>query len=178
MPLFLGANPAMIKQGKRKGERTLSEEEDLGFELINDLSDAQKAKAIIADHEFSDIYTTNLPVAEPLDNVGIQLKDMNESQRGIVQTMLKQFLSVMPDDLSAHRLNRLREENMDEIRFAYAGAFKLGASHYYRVQGKTFLLELDNSQNNANHIHVVWRDFDGDFGRDIIKAHYETSDHH
>lgn len=84
----------------------------------------------------------------------------------------------MPDDLASHRLNRLREEDMQEIRFAWAGAFALGAPHYYRVQGKTFLIEFDNTQNNANHIHSVWRDFNGDFGRDLIKEHYQNTDHH
>ena len=178
VPRFLGANPAMIKEGPRKGERTLEREEDLGFELINDLSDDQKAKAILPDHQFGDIKSTNIPQADPLDPAGIKNEQLNERQKGILQNLIKEYLAVMPDDLAAHRLERLRSEDMGEIRFAYAGSMKLGAAHYYRVQGKTFLIEFDNSQNNANHIHSVWRDFEGDFGRDLIKEHYQNSDHH
>ncbi len=178
VPRFLGSNPAMIKSGPRKGERTLKREEDLGFELINDLSDAQKTKAIIADYKFGDIESANLPEINPLDPAGIRMQELNEKQQGILKSLIKVYLSLMPDDQAAHRLERLRTEDMDEIRFAYAGAFELGAAHYYHVQGKTFLIEFENSQNNANHIHSVWRDFDGDFGRDLIREHYRHSEHH
>jgi len=178
VPRFLGSNPAMIKSGPRKGERTLKREEDLGFELINDLSDAQKAKAIIADYKFGDIASTNKPEIKPLDPTGIRMVELNEKQQRILKSLIQEYLSLMPDHQAAHRLDRLRTEDMDEIRFAYAGAFKLGAAHYYHVQGKTFLIEFDNSQNNANHIHSVWRDFDGDFGRDMIRIHYRNSEHH
>jgi len=178
IPRFLGANPAMIKEGTRKGERTLQKEEDHGFALINDLSESQVKKAIISNHELGDILTTNSAEASPLDPLGIKIQELNETQKGMLQTLIKEYLSVMPDDLASHRLSRLRKEDMEEIRFAWAGSFELGAAHYYRIQGKTFLIEFDNSQNNANHIHSVWRDFDGDFGRDLIKEHYQNSDHH
>jgi hypothetical protein len=46
------------------------------------------------------------------------------------------------------------------------------------VQGPTFLLECANSQNNANHIHSVWRDFEGDFGRDTLGNHYRHGHEH
>jgi hypothetical protein len=178
VPRFLGANPAMIKNGERKGERTLQQEEDLGFALINDFSQSQKAKAMITNHRFGDIKTTNSVEAYPLEPIGIKTHEMNENQNELLKALIKEYLSIMPDDLATHRLNRLREEDMDEIRFAWAGSLQLGAAHYYRVQGKTFLIEFDNSQNNANHIHSVWRDFKGDFGRDLIREHYQNTDHH
>jgi hypothetical protein len=178
VPRFLGANPAMIKEGKRKGERTLQREEDLGFELINDLSESQKKLAVISTHAFPDIITKNSIEVEQLEPIGIKIQELNEDQKGALQTLIKEYLSVMPDDLASHRLNRLREEDMEEIRFGWAGGFELGAPHYYRIQGKTFLIEFDNTQTNANHIHSVWRDFHGDFGRDLINEHYQNSDHH
>jgi hypothetical protein len=178
VPRFLGSNPAMIKSGPRKGERTLKREEDLGFDMINGLSDAQKVKAIIGDYVFGDIASTNAPEFSPLEPYGIKMGELNSGQKGTLMNLIKEYLALMPNDQAAHRLERLRKEDMDEIRFAYAGAFKLGANHYYRVQGKTFLIEFENSQNNANHIHSVWRDFDGDFGRDMIREHYRNSPHH
>jgi hypothetical protein len=178
VPRFLGSNPAMIKEGKRKGERTLHKEEDLGFELINDLSESQRKKAVISAKAFPDILTANSAQAGPLEEAGIKIQELNENQKGMLKSIIKEYLSVMPDDQASHRLSRLREEDMDEIHFAWAGAFELGKPHYYRVQGKTFLIEFDNTQTKANHIHSVWRDFDGDFGRDLIKEHYQNSDHH
>ena len=59
--------------------------------------------------------------------------------------------------------------------FAWAGVEEKGGPHYYRVQGPTFVIEYDNTQNNANHIHSVWRDFSGDFGLDLLKQHYQAS---
>ena len=178
VPRFLGANPAMIKQGSRKGERTLQVEEDLGFDLINDLSESQKEKAVISERAFRDILSTNQPQVEPLQKQGIKIQELNENQKGILQNLIKVYLSLMPDEQAAHRLDRLREEDMDEILFAWAGGFKLGEPHYYRVQGKSFLIEFDNTQNGANHIHSVWREFNGDFGRDLLQEHYNNSDHH
>ena len=61
------------------------------------------------------------------------------------------------------------------VYFAWAGGIKQGDPHYYRVQPPSFLIEFDDTQDNANHIHSVWRDFNRDFGRDLLKAHYETS---
>jgi hypothetical protein len=74
-------------------------------------------------------------------------------------------------------MNNIRAEEFNAIRFGWAGSTKAGKPHYYRIQGKSFLVEFDNVQNGANHIHTVWRDFNGDFGRDLIKEHYEHSHH-
>lgn len=71
------------------------------------------------------------------------------------------------------------------IYFGWAGSVKPGEAHYYRIQGKTFLIEYDHSQNpandttqlNPNHIHSVWRDFNGDFGRDWLGEHYKNVPH-
>ena len=59
----------------------------------------------------------------------------------------------------------------DKVHFAWAGGLEKGQGHYYRIQGPTFLVEYDNTQNNANHIHTAWRDFNGDFGRDVLGQH-------
>jgi hypothetical protein len=74
-------------------------------------------------------------------------------------------------------MENLKSEEFDDIQFGWAGATEAGQPHYYRIQGKTFLVEFDNTQNDANHIHLVWRDFDGDFGRDLIREHYKHSHH-
>jgi hypothetical protein len=177
-PRFLGANPAIVKEGSRKGERTLAKEEDLGLELINSCSAGQKQKAIFQHKAYYDIVTTNSADVEPLEPVGIRMKELNHSQQSILLQLIDEYLATMPEDLAAKRMEKLKKEEAAEILFGWAGATKLGEGHYYRIQGKSFLIEFDNTQNNANHIHSVWRDFDGDFGRDLIRGHYQSSEHH
>ena len=178
VPRFLGANPATIRSGPREGERTLASEADLGMELVNSLNPEQRKKAIIRDSTFYDIVTRNESKVTPFEPFGIKSKDLDEAQTGTLTKLIGVYLSVMPQELAAERLENLKKENSEEIRFGWAGATEKGKPHYYRIQGKTFLIEFDNSQNRGNHIHTVWRDFDGDFGRDLIKEHYRNSDHH
>lgn len=177
-PRFFGANPATIPSGDRKGERTLAEEEDLGFELIQSLSSVQKEKAVLKNHTLKDIVSYNISKADPLRPTGLPMKEMSGAQQNTLISILHLYLSIMPDKLAEARMNNLEEEDFQEIHFAWAGSERPGKAHYYRIQGKTFLIEFDNTQNNANHIHTVWRDFDGDFGRDLIEDHYNTSNHH
>jgi len=174
-PRFMGANPAIIKEGKRKGERTLAGEEDFAYNLINDLSKEQKEKAIFRKSAFSDIVTSNSTEVGPLKPVGITMKELDNDQQIILLDLINEYISSMPGEFAKERMDNLKEENFDEIKFGWAGSIERGDPHYYRVQGKTFLIELDNTQNNANHIHSVWREFEGDFGRDLIREHYEIS---
>jgi hypothetical protein len=174
-PRFLGANPATVLKGSRKGERTLAKEEDLGLELINSLSDKQKEKAIFQQRAFKNIVTTNSAEVEPLHALGIKMKELNHSQQIVLLHLIDEYLATMPIELATKRMAKLKKEETAEIRFGWAGATHPGEGHYYRIQGKSFLIEFDNK---ANHIHSVWRDFDGDFGRDLIREHYQSSRHH
>lgn len=177
-PRFFGANPAIISSGKRKGERTLAAEEDLGLQLVNSLTDSQKEKTIFRERAFYDIVTTNSPEVEPLKPTGVKMEELNAQQKLTLLKLIEVYLEAMPKDLAEKRMENLKKEKAGEIRFGWAGATELGEGHYYRVQGKTFLIEFDNTQNGANHIHSVWRDFDGDFGRNLIREHYQRSEHH
>lgn len=177
-PRFFGANPAKIPSGPREGERTLPKEEDLGFELINSLSEEQREMAIFQQEPFFDIVTGNSAEVEPLSPVGIRYGQLNKNEQLIFLKLLDEYLSTMPAEQAEKRMNRIKDEEINEVRFGWAGPTVLGEGHYYRIQGRSFLIEFDNVQNKANHIHTVWRDFDGDFGRDLIREHYKNSDHH
>ena len=177
-PRFLGSNPATIPSGSRKGERTLDKEEDLGFKLINSLSLKQSKIAIIQERAFSGIITSNSVKVDPLKSVGITYAELNASQQLVFLKLLDEYLSIVPEKEAKKRMEKLKNEEMNEIRFVWAGGKQQGEGHYYRIQGKSFLIEFDNTQDNANHIHTVWRDFNGDFGRDLIKEHYEDSHHY
>ncbi len=177
-PRFFGANPAKIPSGPREGERTLQKEEDLGFELINSLSEEQRDLAIFQQKPFFDIVTGKSAEVEPLSPVGIMYGQLNRNQQLIFLKLLDEYLSTIPAEQAEKRMNSIKDEEINEVRFGWAGATVLGEGHYYRIQGKSFLIEFDNVQDKANHIHTVWRDFDGDFGRNLIQEHYEKSHHH
>lgn len=177
-PRFFGANPATIVSGPRTGERTLKKEEDLGFELMNSLSEAQQKKALFQQQAFFDIVTKTATKVSPLNPVGIPYNQLTEKQQVLFFKLLDQYLSTLPAKEAKERSHSIKNQELEELRFGWAGATTLGKGHYYRIQGKSFVIEFDNVQNNANHIHTVWRDFDGDFGRDLIGEHYNNSDHH
>lgn len=177
-PFFFGSNPGEVKAGPQKGLRVMKDEEDLGFELVNALTPAQKQAAIFQLEAFSDIVTANTVKVEPLEAVGISAKDLSHDQAMILHKLIVVYLSSMPSAIANSRMKKLTAEDIDAIRFGWAGSLSPGKPHYYRVQGKTFLIEFDNTQNNANHIHTVWRDFNGDFGRDLLRDHYRTAKHH
>jgi hypothetical protein len=177
-PRFFGANPAMIPKGPRKGDRTLEEEEDLGFDLINSMDLQQQEKAIFQEESFKDIVSLNLPEISPMKPVGIRYSELNPDQQKQLVRIIDQYLSNMPTKIAKARREKVMSEDLSDLYFGWVGAKSLGAAHYYRIQAKTFLIEFDNSQNNANHIHTVWRDFEGDFGRDLIREHYAQSHAH
>ena len=177
-PFFFGANPGEVKIGPQKGLRIIKAEEDLGFELVNSFTPEQKLTAIFQLEAFAEIVTTNAAKVDPLTPVGLAAKDMTHEQVVILNKLFIAYLSSMPGEIANSRMKKIASEDMDVIRFGWAGGIVPGKPHYYRVQGKTFLIEFDNTQNNANHIHSVWRDFNGDFGRDLLRDHYHNSKHH
>jgi len=175
-PQFLGANPADVRQGPLQGTRVLSREEDLARTLVQSLRADQRRAAIVSDTAPRDILTTNQREAAMQEDVGVRYAHLTEAQRQTLWLLIEEYARVQPRELAEARLARIRDRGPDTITFAWMGPTERGAQHYYRIQGRTFLIEYDNTQNDANHIHSVWRDFRGDFGRDVLAAHYEQ--HH
>lgn len=95
----------------------------------------------------------------------------------VIRSLVEEYARVQPPAIADERLDKIRVVGLDGIRFAWMGGTERGKGHYYRIQGRTFLIEYDNVQNNANHVHSVWRDFEGDFGLDLLAAHYERFPH-
>ncbi|WP_139957892.1 DUF3500 domain-containing protein [Flavicella sediminum] len=177
-PRFMGANPAIIPSGPRKGERTLHREEDLGFELINSLSTTQQEIAIFQEKASGRLMTSSQSKVSALEPVGISYQELTASQKKILLAILEEYLSSLPKKEASIKLETIQKNELNEIHFAWAGATFSGKGHYYRIQGSSFLIEFDNTQRNANHIHAIWRDFEGDFGRDLIREHYHKDHQH
>ena len=177
-PQFFGSNPAEVRDGPQKGTRVLHAEEDLGRALVTSLAAEQRAVAVLSPKAPNDILTTNTKEAAIQEDKGLAWRAMNAPQREQLMALIEEHAHAQGPALADERLARLRKAGLDSVRFAWMGARERGQTgHYYRIQGPTFLIEFDNTQNRANHIHQVWREFKGDFGRDLLAEHYKQTPH-
>jgi hypothetical protein len=170
-PHFFGSNPAEVRSGPKKGLRLLGYQEDPARELLTSLDATQRAKAVINATAPNDIVTRNETNIKPLDQAGVSYAEMQPKQREMLMRIVDAYTATMAPDVAADRMAVVKKAGLDKIMFAWAGEADLGKKHYYRVQGPTFLIEYDNTQNDGNHVHSVWRDFNGDWGRDLLREH-------
>ena len=170
-PLFMGANPARVPDGPNAGHRLLAAEQDLAFELLAMLDARQLAQAVIAGRTFGDIVTGDDPAVAPMAFAGLPASDMTPVQQRQLRRLLELYASRMTAAAAAAQLQRIDAAGFARLHFAWAGAREPRAPHYYRVHGPTVLVEFDNSQGDANHIHTVWRDLENDFGGDLLRRH-------
>lgn len=176
-PTFFGSNPAEVREGPKKGTRVLGAQEDAAYALLDALTAEQKKTAILENVAPNDIVTMNKVAVDPLSPVGLTAADMTPAQRDLLMKLIDVYAGYMTADLASERTSKLQKAGVEKIAFAWAGPAEKGQKHYYRIQGPTFLVELDNSQNDGNHIHSVWRDFNGDFGRDVLREHIAAFHH-
>ncbi len=174
LPQFFGANPAVVPAGPRQGFRLLGSEEDLARQWLAGLAPAQRSRAIFSTRPFGDIVSGNAARARPLDAMGLPFADMDAGQQAQVLKLITALADHLQPDLAQARLGRVRAAPLDGIRMGWAGSTQAGQPFYFRIQGASFLIEFDNS--GGNHIHSVWRDFDGDFGRDVLGEHYRKAE--
>ena len=172
-PCFLGANPSQVKYGPHTGKRALPEEEDLPRALVQSLEGADRERAIFSPVAPPDILTDNY---SSLDRFvlprGLPYGAMSGEQRAKLVEIIKHYLGRANDEIAAQEWDKVERAGLDTVTFAWGGPVEKGHGHYYAIQGPTFVVEYDNTQNNANHIHSVWRTFDGDWGEDILAQHY------
>jgi hypothetical protein len=168
-PAFFGANPAEVRQGPRQGLRTLAEIEDRALRLFQALDDAQQKTTLVSDKAPNDIPSNNgnnaglAAEAPKLDDAGLPAADMTPSQRRLLDGLINAYAGDMPTEVASAWLADV-ERSGDDIRFAWYGPADRTQPHAYLVQGRTFLIEFNNTQNNANHIHSSYRSRLGDFG--------------
>jgi hypothetical protein len=175
-PSFLGANPAEVRKGPKKGTRVLAAEEDEARKLMALFDEAQRRAAVIDTRTYGDIVTGAKQRVSPLDHRGLEVRAMTTAQRAQLRRLIEVYADSFEPALRAARLARA-EEGFEGARFAWAGSTERGRPHYYRIQGPKVLIEYDASQNDGNHVHTVWRDFDGDFGRDLLRDHHAAYRH-
>ncbi len=174
-PNFFGANPAQVKDGPRAGLRALMREEDLGRELVKSLDDAQRAIAIVDKTAPKDIITFDSRKAALTGQPnGLPFSKMSAKSKQVLTELVGEYAGNFPPQIADFRMEQYRK-TQGNLFFAWAGGIEKGDLHYYRIQTPVFVIEFDDTQNNGNHIHSVWRDFQGDFGMDLLAQHYQAS---
>ena len=175
-PSFLGANPAVVPSGRDAGTRTLPGEEALARALLSALTPAERAAAVIDDVAPADILTGTGREADlrsvPL---GIRHADLGREGRAALDLLIRHYIERMRPEIADVAWERIVADGLADARFAWAGPDTPGRGHYYAVRGSTFLIEYDNTQNGANHIHAVWRDLDNDWGADALAEHLASA---
>jgi hypothetical protein len=174
-PTFLGSNPAEVREGPRKGLRVLAREEDLARDLLMALDANQRKTAIFEAKALPDIVTGESREAKMGAPVGLQGSKMNSKQVQMLTAILEEYAYRLSPDVAEETMKEVKKVGVGKLYFAWAGSEKRGEAHYYRIQGPDFVVEYDNTQNNANHIHSVWRDLKNDFGVDTLRQHYKTA---
>jgi Protein of unknown function (DUF3500) len=175
VPSFFGCNPAEIREGTRKGLRTLAGEDDLSIELMRTLDEQQRKVAIVEPTAYKDILTAaSRKAALNGQPSGLSASQMKGPQFDALMALMEEYARNVPDELADRRLAQINKAARN-IYFAWSGGIKPGDPRYYRVHTPSFLIEFDDTQDNANHIHSVWRDFNGDFGEDLLQQHYSAS---
>ncbi len=162
-PAFFGANPGQVRQGPRQGLRTLADREERALRLVQALDEGQRKKAIFAEKAPAEIRGPAPPQPPTDAAVGIAYAEMNADQQVVLRALVESYAQDMPPEVAKAWLDEIASAGSDNIYFTWAGAADRSQGHAYRVQGPTFLIEFNNTQNNANHVHSVWRNMLGDF---------------
>lgn len=177
-PSFLGAEPHEVTDGGQKGWRVLADEEDLGRGLVNALSSEQRETAVVAKEVPRDLFSgsySEFSLEGPPK--GIAYRDLKREHQLMLRELVMEYVNNLPQELRHSRLDRIEAGGWNNVHFAWMGSIAPGARNYYRVQGPEFLIEYCAVALTENHVHTVWREFNGDFGRDLLKEHYEQYAH-
>jgi Protein of unknown function (DUF3500) len=179
-PGFLGSNPAIVLSGPEKGKQILRDETELGFVLLHSLDATQIEKAVIDKTAPGEILTAASRKAMISDLKGILFSDLNTKQQKVFIQLLSIYIHRYNHSFAMEMMHDIESAGLNNLRFAWAGDQQQGGPghpHYYRIQGPTIIIEYDNTQNNANHVHTVVRDLKKDFGGDELLEHYKKHKH-
>lgn len=162
-PEFFGANPGLVDAGPGREVRVLGPEEDMARQILKLCTPAQQKVAWIEPKAPADLRGGGVAQPETTAPVGLKYADMSADQKKLLRDLLNEYLKNMPSDVESRRRQAINAAGMDGIHFAWWGEEDRNEPHYYRVQGETFLVEYNNTQNSANHVHSIWRNLAGDF---------------
>lgn len=172
-PSFMGSNPGIVRTGEYRGKEVLKKESELGFELVNSLTRDQLKMAKFSEEAPYEILSENHRKVEGIEKVGIPYTELTPDQKKTFMQLLDVYIGNYIFEFSEIFRKKIMDAGIENLNFAWAGSLKEGVAHYYRIHGPMLLIEFDNTQNNANHVHTAVRDLTNDFAEDILKEHYE-----
>ena len=177
-PSFLGANPAVIPTGPRAGTRMLPGEEGLARAFIAELTPPERAVAVVDAVAPADILTGNGRLADMRSvPVGIRVGDLGAPARAALERLIRHYVDRARPEVAQATWDLITQDGLGDATFAWAGSDLPGHGHYYAIRGTRFVIEYDNTQNGANHIHAVWRDLQNDWGADLLAEHLADAHH-
>jgi hypothetical protein len=173
-PFFLGANPARVTYRGRVVGQPLRLEEELARELLDRMGPTARRLAVVSDTAPHDIRSGDAPRVSPSEPVGVTPAQLGRPAGELLVDIVRFYLDRLAFELADEEFARIDPER---LHFSWEGSLRRGEGHYYRIQGPELLIEYDNTANEANHVHTVWRRHSGDFGDDLLAVHYDASRH-
>jgi len=177
-PTFFGTNPGIVLSTEFKGKEVLRKEAELGFSLVNSMSSEQLKTVVFTDVAPNDIISLTKRKAERLEPLGIPYADLSLNQKKTFMALVERYIDNYEHGFAIGFREKINKGGLENLYFAWAGSLQPGKGHYYRIQGPSLLIEYDNTQNNANHVHTVVRDLTNDYGEDLLREHYEKDHKH
>ena len=162
-PEFLGASPGLVQAGPGKSLRVLGRREDLGRQILKTCPAEKQSVLWISKKPPREIRGPG--AAQPMtgEAQGLKYSEMTVQQQKLLKDLLAEYLKAVPITVVKSRMQTINESGMDNITFGWWGGSELNEPHHYVVQGTTFVIEYNNTQNKANHVHSFWRNLGGDF---------------
>jgi Protein of unknown function (DUF3500) len=170
VPVFMGAHPALVSRGGLAVSRPLAPEEDLAWALLAELGPAERAAAVVSDEAPADIHSSTSAQAAAVHPLGVPAGQLRPTARALLDQLVALYLDRLQPALAA---TEAASAARGELHFAWEGPLLPGSTHYYRIQGADLLIEFDKTEEN--HAHTVLRRPRGDFGADLLAAHYRDA---
>jgi len=173
-PFFMGTNPAEVRIDYQRGKEVLKMESELAFDLMHSFSPEQLKLARFSEKAPYEIITGTARKVSGVEQKGIPYSSLNDQQKKLFMQLLDVYIGRYVFEFSKTFRQKIIDAGLENLTFAWAGVTDKSDGHYYRIQGPMLLIEFDNTQNNANHIHTVVRDLTNDFAEDLLQEHYAT----
>ena len=104
--------------------------------------------------------------------IGLSAAALTPAQCALLEALVRVYTGRLAPSLAAAQEQRIaRDGGIEALHFGWAGGIQRGEGHYYRIQGPDLVIEYDNTQDDANHIHAVLRSITSDFGLDALREH-------
>jgi hypothetical protein len=184
-PDFRGSEPVLARSGKYAGTHVFREEEALGLALMNALTPDQRMLAIIGTTIPRDVITTAQVDNIDLPYAGICYDALTAVQRELMRKLIEVYVGrIRPAHAGVRMAEVLR--HLSQTFFGWIGECDESSPFYYRIYSPVILIEFDhlpgiiwdNAEPTRDHIHTVVRTPNGnDYGRDLLRQHYEQHDH-